>query len=397
MTAFVWLIKRPARLRLPALFGEPLFIWFIFAVLYSIPGIFIDWRIGAAVLILRLLPVYLCLFAYRILKKPEDLLTLIRPLTILPIILLPFGIISLISGNQALPEFLRPIKELKEIHADYRAGFDMCSTVFATAPIMANTISALFYLTFACYTMPGRLLSRNDKIIFLISILADLILVFASTRRGDFFLVLAGVILFIYLQKRINLRAFVFLLFGLSVMFFLNNHSASPKSGFKVDKRSDFMFSNSNEINDRVNGIFIESLIRCAQFTPFGTYYGRVGRESAFAGDQSSLPEGWIETGGAQLIAETGIIGALLMPLMLIIVWVKLWKRSKNTEYEKSIKFIIFGAAGLFVLYYCKAIAVLSNLYMAQLYFWMAPGIALALCRKQNNSSAVFSGNINKN
>lgn len=383
LLVFFWLLKRPSRLKIPGTFAKSLSLWFIFGCAYAIPGAFVDWRILPVTFFFRLLPMFLALFAYRVITSPNDFTFLARFASFIPIILMPIGIISLIAGNEALPDFLQPTEQIRDQGRDFRVGFSMCSTIFSTAPIMANSMSALFFLILASYFMPDKYHKKYDKKLFLLAIIGSLILTFASTRRGDFLLLLSGLTYSLYLGKKMRVQIFVAAIALFIVLALLDNQSSAKKE-FIYEKRSQFMFSNLEEMNERINGIFIGSMIDWMNERPFGHYLGWAGREAELFAPGSANYRS-VETGGAQLIAETGIIGAILMPLSLIIAWVKIWKKSNKNEYKNSIRILVLGAIGLYILFYCKAISALSSLYLAQMFFWMVPGIALALCKKKVN------------
>jgi hypothetical protein len=355
---------------------EPVLLWVAIQGFYALLGAWTNWRLPLLSVILRIAPVLMIIVAARNVPTGRVFNYVARGSGIIPIILLPIGLIVIFFGNSALPVFLRPIKALLVSTGGTRAGFEMCSATFGTPSVFSASMLAILILV-----LTAALLETNRKNVMLhiVSAASALVLIYASTRRGALYLGLIVFFLFArHLGSRFN-RYFPIIIFAAVFFFILDKESPeATREGF-VHKRSDFLLYGGVEINDRFNEIFVGIASNVYRKFPFGTYLGFAGREYEIA--LHKVNNVCIETGAAQTIAETGFLGAIVFPLSVLLLFFRLRVHKPSTRFAKATNLLMAGFLILFVFFFTKEIAVLSAYYLSHILFWSIPGLALVLRR----------------
>jgi hypothetical protein len=212
---------------------------------------------------------------------------------------------------------------------------------------------------------------------------AALALVFLSTRRGAFLGALVGFGVYALGRQQIPTRLVVagVVVVGIALVLDQIGLVAERWGVNRADLLLD-AFDIGYQLQFRI-GLFAMIFFQWLIAEPFGTFLGFAGPEGQAIAGRSSLFDQYasqlVEFGGAQLLLETGILGALLMPtIVLILIW-QIRRRSRGLRSRPAINQLLLFQVVFFGLYYVKEMSAMTGVSMAQLFFWAVPGLAAAL------------------
>ena len=359
--------------------AHPLLAWAFVQAMFALLTVRLDWRIGVAGVVMRIAPMLMTYVAFVTIRSQEDFQKVLSSVCKLAPILLPVGIIGSLFGNDVLPFFLKPIDKLMLSEKYYRIGYQVVSTIFTTQWVMSWSMFAILFLALISLNLTDR---KSGSLWWWLVVISALTLIYLSTRRGAFIAGLLGITLFL-LQKRGQgrIKTIMAALTVLCVIIELDRHSSPVMNAY--GQRS-FSFLSDLNITDRFNKVFLDLFLLWLRLTPFGTGLGVTGPEGkAFGNVLGGLNFVAVEVGGAQLMAEMGIFGAFIMPLMLVLLLWNLRIRARGLICCKAVNMLLFHNLILFVFYYTKGLLILSNLHVALFLFWAVPGICEALIQSE--------------
>ena len=384
----VWVFRQ--KRRPPAWLLTTLLIWAYFQLFYAALAIGEDWRIAVVATLVRIAPMLMAPIAFAAVHGVEDLRRASIPAAIVAVAMLPVGIAVAFFGNDALPVFLQPIQELLELGRGKRAGVPGVSGVFSTFAIMAMSMLAVFYL---CLTNIALAEEQGRKTTnwWLLATCA-LILIYLSTRRGAFMAALIGLAVYAVYRRRLPLRLIIPA--AAAVLIVLSIEAYGAFSTWSAG-RTELLFRafSSQQIAVRVFGILVPLLWMWIRLTPWGTYLGFAGPEGgAFASPEtvSRFATDIVEVGGAQLLAETGLIGLFLMPAVVVLIMWRLLRASRGLFCRRAVILLVTFQATFFALYYLKELTSMTGVSMAQLFFWASSGIAAALIDREQRERSYW-------
>ena len=369
--------------RVPKFLAIPLIIWALYQAFYSFLAVFYDYRIGAAGFFVNVLPMLMCVIAYQGTRSIIDLQWIGRIFGVLGIVILPVGFYVAIWGNVNLPPLFLPNAEMIEIGKATRAGIPAYAGIFSTQDVLSMAFMAAYFVNLAVFM--GKERGERGKTIYLIFALVAFILVLLSTRRGGVVGVVGGS-LFILITGRISWqRKLIFMTTGcltLLVLVFLDSYY-----GVVYREATDRVYHALNlDFWGRFKIVFWDLYVEWVERAPFGTYLGNAGSEGIVFRSDITLRRLLVETGGAKLVAEMGVIASLLMPALLLYMHLKIFFM-KTTPGIHTVVRVLFAYNFMFyVLYYFKEWTAMSGGYFSQFLFWAIPGMCYALIERERQN-----------
>jgi hypothetical protein len=375
----VWVVLR--RKRLPHWVLIPLLVWAYFQLVYAAFAVSVDWRVAAAATLTRIAPMLMAGIAFASLRNGEDFRRAVFWLGSLAVAMVPIALMIVAFGDSILPFWLRPILALEELSRNERKGILAVSGVFTTQSVMAMSMLAVVFLALAA----AALAEAEDRPpgqwwVFATSATA---LVFLSTRRGAFLAAVLGIGAYVLTREKVPTK----LVLG---------GTAAVAGGILVERlgslgtrwgisRGDLLLDAldlSTQIPFRLYQVFGRLFIAWVLEAPFGTYLGFAGPEGDALVGRGRLADYIVsvfEVGGAQLLAEMGILGAILMPVIVAILIWQIRRQTVGLKCRRAVDLLLFYEILFFALYYLKEESVMTGVSMGQLTFWAVPGIAAAL------------------
>jgi hypothetical protein len=190
-------------------------------------------------------------------------------------------------------------------------------------------------------------------------------------------------------KTRLSGKTFIYILLAATV-FLLVNSLGAIEENFHTS-RLDFV--TSVNLWNRFNDVFLEFWIFWFKEAPFGNYLGFAGPEANALGIRThEAISGNVEVGAAQLMAETGLLGSLGFPLIIISMILAISSRARGTNVEGAVLTLVMFMGSLFALYYMKEISILVGLWVATLTFWATPGICAALILQSTKNAGTIEG-----
>lgn len=364
----------------PSYLGNPLLFWVCLQVMYAVFSVFTDIRVGLAAIMTRVVPIAMAYISYGAIRDRMDLLRFSKVVCAMAIILFPLGVAGAIFDNEILPIWLRPIEKAFEEGQDIRLGVQVVSTIFSTGAVLSMSSLAIFYLSLANIVY-AKQYSLKHKAIWFLSLVASLLLIYVSTRRGALLAALFGIAYYLIVINKFSVKRNLITLLLICINFigilaidyYTINERVSNESRMSL-------VVDSWVLMRRINEIFFGIFLRWLHETPFGTFLGFGGPEGpAFGVD----PGASIEVGAAQLAAEMGFIGAVLFPIILVIIGYRLYRKSRRLPVNKTIVILLLFQLTYFVLYYTKELSNMTGVTIGQLFFWGAFGVSGALIRNE--------------
>lgn len=381
LLATVWTTRHGRTL--PAWLSRPLIFWGLFQAVFAIPAVLDDWRVGAAILFTRITPMLMVVVAYDSIHTWSDFWNASKWVIGLAIILLPIGLVVVFFGNVALPRLLQPIDKVLLVERDIRNGFPAAATIFTTQWILSWSALAILYLALSNLLLPAGsfMKTKKERYAPFIGAVASLILIYASIRRGALIAGIVGFIAyFILLRRNLSARALIFaiiIVFGLSQL--IDSYGYVVGNNFRSRSEQSLILEELDPTK-RINDVFLPYFTFWLRTTPLGNYTGFAGPEVSSLGVTGFKQYSQIvEVGGAQLIAEMGILGAVVMPLGLLIISINILQKSRGMICAPAVKMLLLFQVAIFLNYYFKELLALVNPSMGVFFFWAVPGLCAAL------------------
>ena len=392
LVATAWLLTQ-GRL-LPRWIRGPIVVWAYFQLAYAIMAFSVDWKIGVAATLIRIAPMLMAPLAYAALRHSDDLRRATNWIAVLVLVLLPLGLIVGLFGQNAVPPFLQPLQALIEMGRTNRAGVPGFAGVFSTFHVLGLSMMAVSYLALANVAMAEA--ERRHTTRWWLVALAAIALVYLSTRRGAFLGAIIGLGVYLYQSPRIPRR---FLAMGLLVVVFaacLEIYGAAVDQGRLGRSRGELLMQafSTAEIASRMVGVFLPLVWRWLRLTPFGTFLGAAGPEGDAMGWDilDRFTTDLVEVGAAQLVVEMGWAGALLMPVVIMVLAWRLYQRSRGLRCHRAVTLLATFQTTFFSLYYLKEGSAMTTASMAQFMLWAVPGIGAALVERERRERRFARG-----
>ena len=320
---------RFSNIKMPIITKTLLLLIFGVFFFYSLLGLYVSPFLPAIVFFTKLCPILLTIATFKLIQSLDDYKFLVYSTSAIPIILCPSAIISMAYGNNVLPFFLRPVDIIYEYGKNAReGGFDVCSSAFCSGEIMATSILGISILTLSLLINKAE----KQKPYLLISAVSSSILIFASTRRGALIEFLVLFCLYVIYNKAF-IKQLIIIIFC-AFVFQSINHKITDDQKESIRKRSDFAVSSAERTPHRFNDVFVGFSLYWCKHTPWGTYLGFGGREASIV--RAPIPNYPVETGAAQLISETGILGLLIWTSSLGYIGFTILRRSFGNPNQKN-------------------------------------------------------------
>lgn len=370
----------------------PLLIWGVLQILYGGLSVFYSWKIGAVAFMTRVVPMLACSIAFHSLRKPADLYKLAYWAAPIPIVLLPIGFVCALFGNSVLPTFLQPLQKLTQLGLDVsKDQFHAFAGIFSTQTHLAYS---MFLIMFLCFlALLGADQTARRKFYWWSSIGASILLSYLSTRRAVFLAGTVGLGTHLMLLGKRTLIAIPFLLLLLAGgMYFLE--LKSELHGRNTQTRSEALFK--VDLGARIESVFIEDSLRWLWKSPGGTCLGCYGPEAQAFG----LKVEDIEVGSHLLLAEMGIPGLFTFVVAVFLPMFILRAKSRNSGVRRAITVLLVYQVLFVALFLAKAAKIMTQVSMAQIFFWASYGIAASLLEQEKASviepSRVRDGALNE-
>ena len=375
--AGVWLLTR--RRMPPQWVTVPLLVWAYFQLVYAALAMQVDWRVGVLSTMTRIMPLLMAAVAYAGIRTLKDFDRIGRWATGVIIVMLPIALLAALFGNEALPEWLRPIEALGG--KTVRGGFPAVAGIFSTQHVMGLSLLAIFFLALSNAAIAESV--RRPSTRWLAAAAGALLLVYLSTRRAALMAAFVGLVVFVATRRRA--AAVIIAVVGLvGVAVLLDQYGSSAEwatGGF--DRRTQLILA--WDMRERLVGIFGRLFWLWLQEMPMGTFLGFAGPETTALVGKRLYARTFtsVEVGGAQLLAETGLIGALLLPVVVVVLAGQAFIRSRGLRCHRAITMLVLFQATFFGIYYLKELTAMTGGSLAHLFFWAVPGIAAALIERE--------------
>lgn len=357
----------------------PIVIWGILQVLYAGLSVFYNWKIGAVAFMTRVVPMLACSIAYHSIRKPADLYRLAFWVAPIPLLLLPIGFVCAMFGNSVLPSFLQPLQKLTKVGLDVsKDQFHAFAGIFSTQTHLAYAMFLVLFLCFLAILAASERAKR--KVYWWSSICASVLLTYLSTRRAVFLASLAGTGAFLMLLGRKTLIALPFFVLLLSGgMYYLEIKSELQSR--HVETRSEALFHVN--LRERIERVFIDDSLKWIWKSPVGSCLGCYGPEAqAFCFEVDD-----IEVGSHLILAEMGIPGLFIFLIATFLPMCILRARSRNAKIKNVITFLLLYQCLFVALFLAKAAKIVTQVSMAQIFFWASYGIAASLLEYGKDST----------
>lgn len=374
-----------SRRQLPSWVAGPLYCWLFFQLMFVFPAIFDDVRVGVVCLLTRIAPMLMTLVAYNSIRTFEDFRQSSRWVSVIAILLLPIGIVAALYGNSILPIFLQPVQKVVEIDRDLRNGFVSPAAVFTTQWIMSWSILSILYLSLANMSIENH--GSKLYLFYTASAFASISLLYLSYRRGSLTSGIVGLLVYLAISRNKKSLISFSLIFIVALCFIYLIDNIGYIHGNSVISRSANIFA-QDELDpvSRISDVFIPWFTFWVTNAPFGNYLGFAGPEVRGLGVKGYLELSTIvEVGGAQLSAEMGALGALLLPSVVFLLILRIIKRSLTSSHRSAIFMLVSFNVFLFLNYYFKELLALVNPSMGQFFFWAVFGLCAALIKIDKN------------
>ena len=366
--------------RIPKFIGVPLIIWALYQAFYAVLSIFYDYRIGAAGFFVNVIPMLMVIIGYHGCRNTADLRAIGWFFGVLGVLLIPVGFYVAIWGNVNLPPLFLPNAEMIDIGQATRAGIPAFAGIFSTQDVLSMAFMASYFINLALFL--GCLPGQRWKWLYLIFALGAFVLVLLSTRRGGLVGIVGGSVFILATGKVSWQKKTIFTVSGclaILVLVYLDSYY-----GIVYKEGTDRVYHALNlDFWGRFKDVFLDLYLEWVDRAPFGTYLGNAGSEGIVFGSEITQHRYLVETGGAKLVAETGVIGAILMPLLLLYVHLRLFFMKTMPHIHAIIRVLFAYNFMFYVLYYFKEWTAMSGGYFSQLLFWAIPGMCYGMIEQE--------------
>jgi hypothetical protein len=351
----------------------PIILWILFSFVYLLPSLNYEPRIFGLGMVTRILPLFLPWAAAKCLKNTADFQLLCRSFTVFALLHIPIVIWSLIAGVDQLPSILRPLSDYSDLGKGTRAGFGEFVGFMITPSMLANTMLVSIFLSLAGLKIERKSLHKW----YYLAIFTGLISMYLSTRRGAMYIGVGGIGLYAMLLSRSKIKT----LFGVSIAiyFLLFVDNISRHEGSKDhESRIDHFIAGFETITERIDYYFIDLVLFWFNQYPLGSFLGSVGREArAFGLIDEYSP--MVESGGPQLMAETGVLGFILFPAVILTMVFAQLSLKKSGNVRNPILILHTLTILYLMMFYFKEMLCLNTLSVPHLFFFAGFGICHSL------------------
>jgi hypothetical protein len=366
-------IKTPESIRYPLLVIIGIFSFF------SILSIFYDARIGVAAILTRIAPILLVFIFYRLISNRLQIINISVFLSWMCVILAPIAIIGFIFGNDYLYMTLSPINSVMEGERHMRYGYGAISTVFTTPWTMSwSFVGVAGILGFSLLSIQDDFFKK--KILIHLGLVLSIVLIFLTLRRGALAIgVLCVITTYFYM---FNFKRHWLLLTIMLLVVILSVWSVQGQFDDFFLMYNAIISSNDVKLDHRFNLIFWNFFSFWMENHTFGSFLGAAGPEGrAFGFNLSEVHNKAIEVGGAQLVAEIGLIPLAVVIFSILFVFFTQYYNTRKTKIKASIRVLLIMQFGMFFMYFFKEMLVFTNIHMGSYIFWASIGIVMAQTR----------------
>ena len=364
--------------RLPSYLRQPLVLWIVFQVVFVILAVPHDWRIGATATATRILPMGMTWVAYACIRELDDVTRVAHWFAVLALILVPSGIYTAIFGHESLPALLQPVQRFEDLHgSSWRGQFPTPSGVFANNGGLAHAMLASTFMLLAGLAASRTKLTSHRRAFLWLAVAGALLLIFLAARRTIVIWTAVGVATYLLSSRQRSFGMLVAVGLLLVGVYELGDLGLAERARIgdrtEILGEMDFQWQLSNAILFELDYWF--------DATPLGTFLGSVGPERAAFGLPRSLQlaRTYVELGCGQMLAETGVAGLLLMPIIIGYMLAQLMTRATGMRCAVVVRMLSVFVVVLLLQYYFKGQSALTRVTIAQMLFWAALGIAAAV------------------
>jgi hypothetical protein len=356
--------------RTPTWITGPLLLWAGLQLIYTVPAGLSYPLMLPLIMVVYFVPLLLTRVAYISVNDTEVLSKIALWFGYLGVVMLPLGLIVAIFGNDALPFWLGPTEAaIAQGLGNMRGQFPAPSLVESAPVAFGHVMLAINILLLVGLELSQQRGEKVGKWWLLIAL--NLILNYLTGRRGIFLGSMIGVTYSLLRGKKYRFQKLVGVgLFALGVV--LIDQYGSILWG--LEGRSDIY--ETMEFQGRLQGIFWRFTSTWLDLAPFGNF---VGYSSPFSGIFGVRWPFVIEVGAASLVADMGILGLVVFPIVTALLVAQLLLKSKGLRCRPAVIQLVIAQLVIFVLYYFKAAAFLTICTTDHLLFWTMPGIGAAL------------------
>ncbi|HLP67763.1 MAG TPA: hypothetical protein VK181_09615, partial [Rhizobium sp.] len=289
-------------------------------------------------------------------------------LAVFLITLVPFAIAGAILGSDRLPAVLQTVELYAEFGGGTRArDLSAFAGPTASAGVMAGIAMGGFFLSL------GRVLSgdRRGHVLNLAGLVAAMLLLVFCGKRGPLILSIAFGLLMMMAVKRAKRGALIVLIVAGTAMIGVK---AVDRMRTGAGYESSYgEHAGDLDIENRFYNIFWGTVTAWAEAAPVGSYLGNWGAEwRAFNGLKGVV----VETGAALLIAETGILGALIFPFVIGICVISAYRASKSIHARPIVLCLLCFEVAVAAQFYFQVYGIMMGGGFTPLLFWTSFGIA---------------------
>ena len=378
---FAYSYATRSRIKTPKSIHYPLLVIIGIFSFFSILSIFYDPRIGAAAILTRIAPIFLVYVFYKLIISKLQIINIALLFSWICIILTPIAITGFISGNDSLFTIFSPINSVLENERNLRYGYLSISTVYTTPWVMSWSIVGITgILGFSLLSFHGDLPLKR-RILIHLGLILSIVLIFLTLRRGALAVgVFCVIVTYFHL---INFKRFWLLLLTLILL-------VAALGVWNIQGRFDDFFlmldtiitANDVNLNHRFNLIFWNFFTFWMENYTLGSFLGAAGPEGrAFGFSLHGADWMAIEVGGAQLVAEIGLIPMVVVIISILFTMFAQYYNTRKAKIKGSIRVLLAMQFGIFFMYFFKEMLIFTNIHMGSYIFWSSVGIVMAQAR----------------
>ena len=376
--AGIWALLQ--KRQLPLYLSAPLIIWVCFEVLYVIPSVAYDWRVGAAAAWTRIVPMLMATIAYATIRNWQDIERASLAVCTLAPLHLPVVIIGALFGNKLRPVWLQPIVTFRELGLEvWRGQFWVSSGVFATPTDLSQSALAISFLALAAIVGAEKRAQSSWK--WWAAVAAAGVIIYLTARRTLLLWFVVGLAGYFIGRRRLSLGSLAAL--GLMLAVGLWAGVRTPTLGQQFQSRTDSLKELSvPEFQSRLVDVFLKETLYWIDLSPFGNFLGYAGPEARaldLPRKQGIWRSAGVEVGGAYLVSETGIVGLMLMPLIIGILLVQVYRRARGLPCQRQVALLTLFQISVFAHFLLKTGQMFAATSIIHLLFWAVPGMCAAL------------------
>jgi hypothetical protein len=362
-----------------------IWIWLLFQFLYALPGVVAVPYFPLFAFTIQAGPMLMIYAGYRGVRCVEDLDRISFAGSLLAIALLPAGFLVLCGKSDYLPAVLRANDTLIEQSGDLRAGIPAFAGPFSTQAVASLTFLSIAILIGASILARTSRNTHWRSPLLWTGFASCGALIYVSTRRGALLVYGITTIGMVLSLRHNRVRAIIMLVLiaMLGAIMVRIGDSGSLNTGAEIGNRSEL--AKELDLGSRFGDVFLAFVRDWIGRSPFGSYLGNYSQAGNWCHTDIYYNSwAYVEVGAAELVAELGIAGLLLMPFVLLVIYRKIWVMTKGNVNAPCIRLMLVGAAGLFILYYCKEASAFTAGYIHYGLFWCIPGFCLGIVHGNN-------------